>query len=660
MPSRSRELHLLFLIGFAAIPLYLTAAIAPPIVAAFHAALGLVALATARSRPIPGLSRIGRIAAALYLPFFFFDALELSSLIRASVHLLFFIAIYQALDVFTRGAALQRLLVGFLIFLTSLATSTHPTIIVFVLAFALLGFAQLIHISQDVSTSELGLQRQELGAARSAIGFAVPALLIGAVLFPMLPRVHDPFVRGMTRGLDSSATGLSETIDFRENRRISSDPSAVARVWMPQDAIALFGPLRLRATVYDAWIDEQWRPRHLRIAERVLSPRQSIRIARPDGYSRTGRIEQRTNARHRLLIPDGTWSLQGFDELWVNDAYRLAFHPSSVGGERVRGEVSFEASVSRETAPLLARPAATPGYPISPQIREFAQDIVGGSRTPRERARAIESHLQTEFNYVADPSRLGRAVSVDRFLLEVKRGHCEYFAAGMVVLLEALGEPARIVGGYYGGDINPLIGSIVMRQRDAHAWVEVFDGDRWVTFDPTPPNLRPGAESRNLLRAYAEAIRDSATYFWDRYILTFGTEDQLELLSVALVGLRNARDAVGDTLRDWKRDLASGPGLILPALLLVAAAAVGHWLLRRRRSEYQRLLALLEERGVEIDSSTAPTELLDRLEEQEPELRRLATPIVEAYLRDRFSTVPAGPDLRGAARRSLRALEGEG
>lgn len=660
MPSRSRELQMLFLIGFAAVPLYLTAAIAPPIVGAFHAALGLVALATATSHSIPGLSRIGRLAAALYLPFFFVDAIYLSSLIRASVHLLFFIAVYQALDVLTRGATLQRLLVGFLIFLTSLATSTHPAIIVFVLAFALLGFAQLIHISHDISRSELGLPPQELGAARSAIGFAVPTLLLGAALFPMLPRVHDPFVRGMTRGLDSSATGMSETIDFRENRRISSDPSAVARVWMPQDAIALFGPLRLRATVYDAWIDEQWRPRQLRMAERVLSPRQSIRIARPEGYSRTSRIEQRSNARHRLLIPDGTWSLQGFDDLWVNDVYRLAFYPSIVGGERVRGQVAFEASVSRETTPLLARPAAVPGYPISPQIRDFAQSVVGGAETPRDRAQAIETHLQTEFRYIPDPARLGRNVSVDRFLLDVKRGHCEYFAAGMVVLLEALGEPARIVGGYYGGDLNPLIGSVVMRERDAHAWVEVFDGDQWVTYDPTPPSLRPGAESRNLLRAYAEAIRDSATYFWDRYILTFGTEDQLELLSAVVQGLRNARDEIGERLRDWKRDLAGGPGLILPALLLAGAAAVGYLVLRRRRNEYERLLALLEERGVEIDSSTAPTELLDRLEEHSPELRRLAAPIVEAYLRDRFSTTPAGSDLRGAARRSLRALQSEG
>lgn len=660
MLPTSREIQLIVLVGFAAIPLYVTAAISPAVVAAFHGGLALVAFVLARGSAIPELSRIGRFAAAVYLPFFFVDAFYFSSLIRASVHLLFFIAFYQALDMLTRGATLQRLLVAFLIFLTSIATSTHPTIIVFVLVFALMAFAQLIHLSHETSVAYLGLQPGHRRVARSAIGFAIPAVLFAALLFPMLPRVRDPFVRGMTRGLDSTATGMSETIDFRDNRRISSDPSAVARIWMPQDAIALLGALRLRANVYDGWIDEQWRPRQLRISDRVLSPLQSIRIASPEGYSRTARVEQRPNARQRLLLPEGTWSIQGFDDLWVNEAYRLAFHPSVVRGERVRDQLTFEVAMSREVTPLLARPAALPGYPIHPQVRELARSIVGDATGVRARAQAIERHLQTEFQYVADPSRLGRSVTVDRFLLEVRRGHCEYFAAGMVVLLEALEVPARIVGGYYGGDLNPLIGSIVMRQRDAHAWVEVFDEGRWVTFDPTPPSLRPGAESRNLIRAYAEALRDSATYFWDRYILTFGTEDQMELLLRAAEAVRNARDGLRTALADLRASATTDRAMFISVVVVLLAAAAIFLALRPRRSAYEKLLVLLEHRGIHIDSSTAPAELLERLDEQNPELARLAAPVIRAYLRDRFSTTPAGPELRNAARRSLRALEGGG
>ena len=82
--------------------------------------------------------------------------------------------------------------------------------------------------------------------------------------------------------------------------------------------------------------------------------------------------------------------------------------------------------------------------------------------------------------------RLRRGLDcVDDFLLRERRGHCEYFAAGMVALLTALNVPARIVGGFYGGKLNPLTGYFVIRHEDAHAWVEVFDGNGWRTFAVT-------------------------------------------------------------------------------------------------------------------------------------------------------------------------------
>src|SRR6185436_4983825 len=116
---------------------------------------------------------------------------------------------------------------------------------------------------------------------------------------------------------------------------------------------------------------------------------------------------------------------------------------------------------------------------------------------------------------------------------------CEYFAAGMVVLLNALDVPARIAGGYYGGRLNPLMGYFTIRRDDAHAWTEMWDGKRWLTFDSTPPSLRPGSEESGF-RAYASALGDSVTYFWDRYILTFGLADQVTLFSDFFTAARDA------------------------------------------------------------------------------------------------------------------------
>ena len=110
----------------------------------------------------------------------------------------------------------------------------------------------------------------------------------------------------------------------------------------------------------------------------------------------------------------------------------------------------------------------------------------------------------------------GQTVSIEDFLLRYRAGQCEYFAAGMVVLMTSLDVPARIAGGFYGGRRNPLTGYYAIRREDAHAWTEIWDGKRWVTFDATPALLRPGSGAMNPLREYMIAIADSLTFAWDR------------------------------------------------------------------------------------------------------------------------------------------------
>ena len=89
---------------------------------------------------------------------------------------------------------------------------------------------------------------------------------------------------------------------------------------------------------------------------------------------------------------------------------------------------------------------------------------------------------------------------VDEFLFESRRGFCEHYAAAFTVLMRAAGIPARIVTGYQGGDINPLGDYLIVRQRDAHAWSEVWLANRgWVRVDPTaavsPQRIEQGMEA---------------------------------------------------------------------------------------------------------------------------------------------------------------------
>src|SRR5262249_8047284 len=155
------------------------------------------------------------------------------------------------------------------------------------------------------------------------------------------------------------------------------------------------------------------------------------------------------------------------------------------------------------------RRVAMSNYPVTPPVLALARRIVGNRTDTMGKAAAIEHYLSTRFRYIPNPADIGHTMTVDDFLLREQRGHCEYFAARMVALLTAVDVPARIVGGFYGGKLNPLTGYFIVRREDAHAWVEVYDGAAWQTFDPTPASLRPGNQQTGLVGAYALALSDS-------------------------------------------------------------------------------------------------------------------------------------------------------
>ena len=101
---------------------------------------------------------------------------------------------------------------------------------------------------------------------------------------------------------------------------------------------------------------------------------------------------------------------------------------------------------------------------------------------------ALTTYLQKNYEYSLELGHVppGRD-PVDWFLFDVKVGYCEQFATAEVLMLRRLGIPARMATGYATGDYDPVLNQAVVRERDAHAWVEVWFPDHgWVPFDPTP------------------------------------------------------------------------------------------------------------------------------------------------------------------------------
>jgi transglutaminase-like putative cysteine protease len=144
---------------------------------------------------------------------------------------------------------------------------------------------------------------------------------------------------------------------------------------------------------------------------------------------------------------------------------------------------------------------------ISDRTLALAQAIAEDLENPYDIADAITEYLRDNIEYnTLIPSRPNNVDPIDWFLFDIKEGFCNYYATAQVILLRSLGIPTRMAVGYAQGEMTlgpeyievPAdqfeflqddlldIEYFTVRQKDAHAWPEVFfPGVGWVEFEPT-------------------------------------------------------------------------------------------------------------------------------------------------------------------------------
>ena len=631
MNPRPREIEMLLLTAFAAVPLYATQAIGIVPLIVFHAAIGAMIVRVARGKSpefIP--ESIMRVVAMVYVVFYVFDAAVISrSAIAASTHLVLFIAVYQPIDALRRPNQGQRLLTAALIFTASIATSTHITIVLFVVAFGFVMLRQMMYVSHVETARSVGREYADAPSSRAAAFYLTGTTMLAAVLFPIMPRVRNPLVHGIVGSLSNATTGLSNTIDFNHERTSTPDPTVVARVWMGQEAVPFFTPIRLRGAVYDRFHNNQWL-QSLVAARDVPERRGVFRIAQPIGFMRSATVQERFVRSMRLYLPTGTYAISGLPSVYYGPLREQVTTLQPAG----RDIITFNVALARDVKPLRAESPHLIDYPVTPRVAALAESIAGKEIDANRKASAIEQYLLRRYQYLVHPEEIGHTMTVDDFLLREKRGHCEYFAAGMVALMTAQGVPARIVGGYYGGRLNPLTGYFLVRREDAHAWVEVWDGSKWMTYDPTPPSMRPGNTQGGLLSTYLAAINDSVNYFWDRYVLTYGFADQVALAAELMTRLRAALEATRGMRA--RTHIAPMQIVIAIAALLFIALLIAT-IARRRRSLFHILAEHLTRLGIEVGPSMTMEEAVRRLRADHPDAALDLEPLIAMYEEERFS-----------------------
>lgn len=154
-----------------------------------------------------------------------------------------------------------------------------------------------------------------------------------------------------------------------------------------------------------------------------------------------------------------------------------------------------------------------------------------------EKMDALQEHLQREYKYAIHFERTPHVDPLIDFLSTHKEGHCEYFASAMVLLARTLGIPARLATGYRVVEASPLGDYHIVREQNAHAWVEVYADGRWHTFDPTP--ISDDASLAKTRTPFGAAALDLVATTWEKVddFLAARSPFELTLALVALLGL---------------------------------------------------------------------------------------------------------------------------
>ncbi|MGK5090770.1 DUF3488 and transglutaminase-like domain-containing protein [Deltaproteobacteria bacterium TL4] len=183
----------------------------------------------------------------------------------------------------------------------------------------------------------------------------------------------------------------------------------------------------------------------------------------------------------------------------------------------------------------------------SPAFREWTNSALKVTETlsPSQLVAQLKQYFLENFSGSYENEFEGEDKLIS-FLIDEKSGHCEYFSSAAVLALRLRHIPARIVGGYAGGDWNSITNALTFTNEHAHAWVEYYDQGSWHLFDPTVPSAKavPDSELSNLWNQYIDAIS-----FWvESYMIEYSFSNQKQIVESVRTWLLT-QDKIAETMK---------------------------------------------------------------------------------------------------------------
>lgn len=636
-----------------------------------------------------------------------------ADLLPAGVHFLLILMNIKLFNLDQRRDYLHLYAISLMAILGSAASTTDLWYLPVFLAYLLMGVWTLL-LYQLTKESDTGSGLPSLAQGKTIVlqqrmqitpelfwlanSLAVGALCLTVLIFFTIPRVSAGFgQKGYGEGLRTS--GFSETVDLGMIGPIKRDPGIVMRVETPDRAGLLMDRFYLRGMAYDRYDGKSWTTR--------LSHRRAL--AESPAGTFTVRHAASRSPRPRGQIIRQTILLEPLDTAVLF----AAPHPESISGQflAIQSDPTGAIYLPFPTSSRIEYTVHSRSTPVAPADLQFqpavytevfaqhflqlpessdrvgvlAREIVGSRTSAYEKAQAVEAYLSKHYRYSLDIPSGKPARPLEEFLFERKTGYCEHYATAMVVLLRNVGVPARLVTGFLATEWNEYGNYYLVRQRDAHAWVEIhLPNSGWVTMDPTPAITELVGDSQWFALS---RVMDTVRLRWNRFFVQYNAADQMAVVRGLKEGTAVVRDRAWSSFTSLLAPAGDIAGRILSYVLeenirlmsgflssVVLGAGLVIWLVQRKpwngwrrhgsvicehaviTQIYRGALKQVARNGISKPHNATPREFLRVVQQQWVAAGGSVATITELYCRGRFGKAILSQQEIDLAYHSLRQL----
>lgn len=399
-----------------------------------------------------------------------------------------------------------------------------------------------------------------------ASGIVFKALPIMLVLFLTMPRMGQLWQ--MPSQSQTGQTGISDSMSPGQFNKLIQSNDVAFRVSFPEGVKVPSADQRYwRAMVFELFDGKRWGRAE---TWRVYNSKQYSSLGRP--HSEWGMTyDAASTVSYSVLLephqrkwlfslkPPVQAQSEGLNIRFTHDGtLESRFNVAARASYSVISATQFEYKDTALPSHLRSRNLRLPsgGGTRAQQFAKTLREKFGNGHQADEKIiEEILEFYRASFFYTLQPPSISENF-IDAFLFDTQRGFCEHFASTFTYLMRAADIPSRVVVGYQGGEKSPLENYLVVRQRDAHAWSEVWLAGRgWLRIDPTaavaPSRIEQGlaaavgSDDRALVGsgfsgigtlAWLQLRMDLLSFNWHKWVLSYDDRSQSHFFKKMLGG----------------------------------------------------------------------------------------------------------------------------